>query len=251
MHRTLSSWRQWDLGAAKPLQAQPEVVRELLGGRTNRTFLVTAANCHAVVRVNSPLSASLGIDRHREGQILSQLQATGIVPQTYFSAAEVLVSQYIEGRPMRCGSSESGHIMQLLSDALDRIQAIDVDGMVCRRYLEYCRQYMSQLPEDILLVSSIEAMEAAATAIDEAKWRPVICHHDLVPENIIINDLGVFILDWEYAAIGHPGLDRLRLCGLIDDAHRDKAATVEPLMQLQQTMDQLWLAVQKSPYEKI
>jgi hypothetical protein len=43
----------------------------------------------------------------------------------------------------------------------------------------------------------------------------------------------------------------LRLCGLIDDAHRDKAATVEPLMQLQQTMDQLWLAVQKSPYEKI
>ena len=98
---------------------------------------------------------------------------------------------------------------------------------------------------------SIEAMEAAATAIDEAKWRPVICHHDLVPENIIINDFGVFILDWEYAAIGHPGLDRLRLCGLIDDAHRDKAATVKPLMQLQQTMDQLWLAVQKSPYEKI
>jgi len=251
LHRTLSSWRQWDLGAAKPLQAQPEVVRELLGGRTNRTFLVTAANCHAVVRVNSPLSASLGIDRHREGQILSQLQATGIVPQTYFSAAEVLVSQYIEGRPMRCGSSESGHIMQLLSDALDRIQAVDVDGMVCRGYLEYCRQYMSQLSEASLLTLPIEAMQAAAAVVDEAEWQAVICHHDLVPENIIINDLGVFILDWEYAAIGHPGLDRLRLFGLIDDTTLDEVATVAPLMQLQQTMDQLWLAVQKSPYEKI
>ena len=236
---------------AKPPQSQPEVVRELLGGRTNRTFLVTAADCHAVVRVNSPISASLGIDRHREGQILSQLQATGIVPQTYFSADEVLVSQYIEGRPMRGGSSESGHIMQLLSDALDRIQAIDVDGMACRRYLEYCQQYMSQLPEGTLVTMSIEAMEATATAVDEAKWQAVICHHDLVPENIIINDLGVFILDWEYAAIGHPGLDRLRLFGLNDDLTLDEAATVEPLMQLQLTMDQLWLAVQKSPYEKI
>ena len=152
---------------------------------------------------------------------------------------------------MRCGSSESGHTMQLLSDALDRIQAIDVDGMVCRRYLEYCRQYMCQLPETSLLTLPIEAMEAAATAIDEAKWRPVICHHDLVPENIIINDLGVFILDWEYAAIGHPGLDRLRLPRLINDATLDEASTVVPLMQLQQTMDQLWLAVQKSPCEKI
>ena len=227
------------------------MVRELLGGRTNRTFLVTAADCHAVVRVNSPLSVSLGIDRHREGQILSQLQATGIVPQTYFSAAEVLVSQYIEGRPMLCRSSESGRIIQLLSDALDRIQAINVDGMVCRRYLEYCQQYISQLSEGILLTLPIEAMWAAATEVDEAEWRAVICHHDLVPENIIINDRGVFILDWEYAAIGHPGLDRLRLSGLIDDATLDEAATVEPLMQLQQAIDQLWLAVQKTSHEKI
>tara|TARA_B110000503_G_scaffold1976_1_gene2653 strand:- start:25048 stop:25380 length:333 start_codon:yes stop_codon:yes gene_type:complete len=110
---------------------------------------------------------------------------------------------------------------------------------------------MSQLSEASLLTLPIEAMQAAAAVVDEAEWQAVICHHDLVPENIIINDLGVFILDWEYAAIGHPGLDRLRLCGLIDDTTLDEVATVAPLMQLQQTMDQLWLAVQKSPYEKI
>ena len=206
---------------------------------------MAAADCLAVVRVNSPISASLGINRQRERQLLKLLQSTGVVPKTYFSADEVLVSQYIAGRPMLDDGSETGHTMQLLSAALHRVQAVNVDGMACRCYLEYCRQYIDQLSEAALLRLPKAAMEAAAAAVDEGDWQSVICHHDLVPENIIINDRGVFILDWEYAAIGHPGLDSLRLSSLGDDRCLDEAAKTEPLFQLQQAMDQLWLAVQQ------
>ena len=206
---------------------------------------MAAADCFAVVRVNSPISASLGIDRQRERQLLKLLQSTGVVPQTYFSADEVLVSQYIAGRPMLDDASETDHTMQLLSAALQRVQAVNVDGMACRRYLKYCREYIGQLSEAALLRMPTAAMEAAAAAIDAGDWQSVICHHDLVPENIIINDRGVFILDWEYAAIGHPGLDSLRLFSFGYDRCLDEAAKTEPLFQLQQAMDQLWLAVQQ------
>jgi len=39
-------------------------------------------------------------------------------------------------------------------------------------------------------------------------WTPVLCHHDLIPENILETDDGLVLLDWEYASLGHPDFDQ-------------------------------------------
>jgi len=72
----------------------------------------------------------------------------------------------------------------------------------------------------------------------------VICHHDMVPENIIETDRGLFIIDWEYAALGHPGLDFLRLYGADYIINHQQQESLQALLQVKQAMDKLWLAVQ-------
>jgi hypothetical protein len=134
--------------------------------------------------------------------------------------------------------------MEAVSNALRKIQAIPMSDMVPRNYLQYCRGYLDQLSGDCVSAGVKEQIESVARVVDNSDWQPVICHHDLIAENIIENHNGVFIIDWEYAALGHPGLDFLRLYGADFADSGDQQNILQPLFKIQQAMDKLWLAVQ-------
>ena len=93
LEKTLSGWRDWRTSWSD----EPRVVRELLGGSTNRSFLVKSGAYQAVVRINNEDSISLGINRHREIEILSLLQEFDFSPKVLFVDGYTLVSDYIEG----------------------------------------------------------------------------------------------------------------------------------------------------------
>ena len=38
-------------------------------------------------------------------------------------------------------------------------------------------------------------------------YRPVLCHNDLLPANLIWDDDRLWLIDWEYAGMGHPLFD--------------------------------------------
>src|SRR5262249_36398443 len=40
-----------------------------------------------------------------------------------------------------------------------------------------------------------------------APFRPVLCHNDLMPANLIDDDPRLWLVDWEYAGVGHPLFD--------------------------------------------
>ena len=243
LQQTLSDWKSWQTGPHNAPLSQPEIVRDLVGGRTNKTFLVAAGDFYAVVRINALNSVQLGIDRQREAQILERLQPTGIIPRVYFISDEVLVSEFIEGTNLSPESMQESHAMHGLTNALLTIQGIKMPGSR-RNYLKYCQDYIAQLSGETVSSAVVGQIEQAATDVDNANWEPVICHHDMVPENIIQNERGLFIIDWEYAALGHPGLDFLRLYGsdyAISQAGQD---SLKSLLKVKQAMDKLWLAVQ-------
>jgi thiamine kinase len=242
LQKTLLNWQQWQ--TTSKLDYQPEVVRELVGGRTNKTFLVAAGDFQAVVRINSLVSSKLGIDRQREARILGLLQSTGLVPKVYFIDAEVLVSEFIEGDCLNSKSLKNTHIMESLSAALRLVQSVKMPDGIPRNYLEYCQNYFAHLNGDIVSLSVKEQIEAAALEVDTEEWEPVICHHDMVPENIILNERGLFIIDWEYAALGHPRLDFIRLYDGDYGLTGQQEGAMRSLFKVKQAMDKLWLAVQ-------
>ena len=234
LQQALGNWQQWQ--TPFPLVNQPTVVREFSSGLTNRTFLVAADKGQAVVRINSVDSLKLGINRQREGKILHCLQTTGLVPEIYYNDQHIMVSEFIEGSRLSGKSLENAQIRDSLHMALSQIQSIKMPGEKPRNYLQYCRDYLDQLSDKTLSTAVTEQIESVASAVDNDDWQAVICHHDLVPDNIIANDRGLFIIDWEYAALGHPQLDFLML--------GEKGITPS-LLELKQAMDTLWLAVQQ------
>ena len=244
MRLALSSWQDWNTSGLEAPEAEPEVVSELFGGRTNKTFLVSSGDFRAVIRINSPDAVKLGIDRQREKRILQLLQPTGLVPKVLFIHDEFLVSEFIEGNSLTDKSLKNSHIMESLSEALAVVQSIQMPDASPRNYLDYCRQYLNQLSEVTVSALVVKQIEEAARAVDGEAWDPVICHHDMVPENIIVNDRGLFIIDWEYAALGNPGLDFLRLYGSDYASPESQKESLQSLFKVKQAMDKLWLAVQ-------
>ena len=244
LQQTLSDWQQWSIDVEQTLTEPPELIRALLGGRTNETFLVASGGFKAVVRVNSPISEALGIDRQREAQILNLLAPSGVSPNIFYITDEVLVSEYIEGQQLTHQSLKNTATMEAISVALRAIQAVTMPGGVPRNYQQYCRNYLDQLGDDCVSPLVKQEIETIASAVDNNDWQPVICHHDMVPQNIIENARGITIIDWEYAALGHPDLDFMRLFGADFSATGGQESILQPLFKVQQAMDKLWLAVQ-------
>ncbi|MCT2530607.1 phosphotransferase family protein [SAR92 clade bacterium H921] len=244
LKQTLANWPQWIINTEQQLTDPPKLIRELTGGKTNDTFLVASGDFKAVVRVNSPVGASLGIDREREAQILRLLAPSGIIPKTFYCTNDVLVSEYIEGQHPTAMALKNPSTMEAVCSALRAIQRVPMPNGVPRNYLQYCRGYLDQLTDDCVAPELRKEIEIAAKAVDIGQWHPVICHHDLVPQNIILNTDGARIIDWEYAALGHPELDFLRLYGLDYTKTNSQKGVLEPLFKVQQAMDKLWLAVQ-------
>ena len=244
LQQTLSDWQQWSIDLEQPLTEPPELIRALLGGRTNETFLVVSGDFKAVIRVNSPISEALGIDRQREAQILKLLAPSGFIPKVFYITDEVLVSEYIEGQQLTPQSIKNTATIEAVSAALRAVQAVTMPDGLPRNYLQYCRHYLQQLGDDCVSPAVKQEIETIAATVDNSDWQPVICHHDMVPQNIIENSRGVSIIDWEYAALGHPSLDFMRLFGADFAASGGQENSLQPVFKVQQAMDKLWLAVQ-------
>lgn len=258
LQQTLANWRQWNTDGCD-LTAQPILVRELSGGHTNRSFLVADDDFKAVVRINALNGVSLGIDRQREGLILELLQSTGAVPKILYRNDQVLVSVFHQGRPWDKEDSRSTEQMAALNQLLQRIQAVEITQLQRRNYVQYCQAYIDQLGSAFAVEGLQQTILTAAAAIDAADWPAVICHHDLVPENILVTADGLIILDWEYAALGHPALDALRFhktdlpsrCVEMGVGPERLSESLKPLAILLRGMDDLWSLVQNEFSEEV
>ena len=231
------------------------MLREL-GGTTNRSFLVASGELKAVVRINAANSISLGIDRQRERAILQLLQPTNAVPRVLFQNDRVLVTAFCEGQPLHLAAGNSADKTAAVARLLHAIQAVEAPQLARRNYVAYCQAYLNQLtgaavnnPINRQQHSHLQQIVLdAAAAIDAAPWPAVICHHDLVPENILLTDQGPVILDWEYAALGHPALDFLRLyqgdLSAVAETTGVDDQSLKKLAILQRGMDDLWQLLQ-------
>ncbi|MDG0968957.1 MAG: phosphotransferase [Porticoccaceae bacterium] len=242
LHNAIANWQDWHSGSEE-ISGAPKLIRRLTGGLTNESFLVGNQHFQAVVRVNGHNSLSLGIDRQREKILLEALSSLSCIPTLYYSDSNTLVTEYVDGRhPLRQDFAD-GMIQNQFRNALAAIQEIEVGQLETRCYVDYIRLYSDQLSNFI----DLSIIEAAAQEIDNADWTPVIAHHDLISENIILNPSGVSFLDWEYSHLGHPLIDYLALFGAEACARKTDKKLLNALITLKFGIVKLWHAVQDTP----
>lgn len=236
-NRALNEWRQW----RAPFHAQPKIIKQLEGGLTNTSFLIGSSGQRAVLRVNNPEADKLGVNRQTEITILKKLQSSGLVPELYFADSSYLVSEYIDGVVLDDDKASDPRVKKQIEQAIAVIQKQNYTDLAVRNYESYLREYCNQISPNYLDETTRQSLLQIARDIDAQDWHPVLCHHDLIPENIIMGAHGLIFIDWEYASLGHPQFDYLRL---INSHHiMDIPGNMCSLQALQATLIQLWYAI--------
>ena len=215
--KQLRQWRNWGL------QQRPVIERELGLGRTNRSYLISVSGRKLVLRLNHGASASIGVNRQHEAQILSQVCAAGIAPRLYYNNPEqgILITEYLHGEHLPAGAGMESLRQQQLLDLMQRIHQLELP-LPRYDYEQQAESYWQALlaktsHPDADLVQQRQQMLPLLRRFQQSCQCHSLCHHDPVLANIIDANGSLYMIDWEYAGMGCRAFDYAALsveCGL-------------------------------------
>lgn len=206
----IDTWRDWDLA----LTDRPQLIEPIETGRTNRNYHLSAPgrSSDLLLRVNHPNPARLGIDREREREILELATDADLTRPVWYWDPEqrFVIFPYLPARTWTTADLEDPEQRARLWPMIERLHQI-VPSWPRRQYYAYLCHYWQQLKKagqvDTALELEWQEFEPRLRAFDEAPWSACLVHHDLVPANILETDERLYLIDWEYAAPGHPDID--------------------------------------------
>jgi thiamine kinase-like enzyme len=190
------------------------VVTPLLGGITNQNYRVDIVGESFVLRIGGKGTHLLGIDRGRERTctaIAAQMGVGAEVVHFLASAShEVLITRFIPGEAISPETAARPEMLRRIIDAVRRYHAgPDFPGVfspftTVRSYHKLAHEHNIPFPGTLPQVFSLMArIEAAIGPLQQ----PRPCHNDLLASNFIDDGHTIWILDWEYAAMGDPFFD--------------------------------------------
>jgi thiamine kinase-like enzyme len=186
---------------------------ELAGGITNRNYRVRLGGGDYVMRITSPESALLGIDRRAEHAAATTAAALGVAPRVaaFLDDAGCLVTEFLPGRSL---PPEELRQPERLAEVARAVRAVH-DGppfpatfdsfAIVEAYAETAAARGAVLPPG--LTGARRIAREIAPVLRGAEHTPVPCHNDLLNANFILDDAGVRIVDWEYAGMGNRYFD--------------------------------------------
>jgi thiamine kinase-like enzyme len=194
----------------------PIDIRHIPGGITNHNFVVRAGDRAYVARLCEDRPV-LGIDRRNEVVCQQAASARGIAPEVIHHEPGLLVSRFVKGRTLTADDVRQLAPIARLAAMLRHLhQSWDaMTGEVLyfcpfqtvRTYARTAARLGADLPAEIDAL--LEDTRRLSHRI--APFRPVPCHNDLLPANLIDDGRCLWLVDWEYAGIGHPLFDLANL----------------------------------------
>ncbi len=183
------------------------VVAPLTGGITNQNYRVDIAGETFVLRVGGKGTRLLGIDRGREHTCTAIAAQMGVGAEViYFLASEeALVTRFIVGNGISPETAAQPATLRRIVKSMQRyhngpafpgtFSPFDTVRDYHKKALERGVTFPESLPQVYALMAQIE--EAIGPL-----HQPTPCHNDLLANNFIDDGHNIWILDWEYAAMG-------------------------------------------------
>jgi thiamine kinase-like enzyme len=202
----------------------PIEITPLPGGITNQNYLVRDGTARYVARLCRPLPL-LGIDRRNEVACQEAAARLGLGPELVHRDDGILVSRYLPGRTLAADDLREPAMIGRVARLLRRLH--DADGTITGHFLYFCpfqtiRTYATTaMSLGARLPTNLSALLEDARVLSRrvGPFRPTLCHNDLLPANLIDVDGRLWLVDWEYAGMGHPLFD---LAGVSVNAGLDR-----------------------------
>lgn len=234
----LETWPLWTPILSEP----PRILCKLENGLTNESWLVDSSAGKSVLRISNRESEILGIDRGREAYILKKLAGCSFFPEVFYQnpVKGILVTGFCEGQVYTANNLPEKY-QRSLAEKIAAFQQCPID-LPPFNYSSYLEKYWQKaLEKDAVKPDWHVAWRCFFSQLESfqnSNWNPVLTHHDLQGDNIIVNKDGLCILDWEYAAKGHPAFDYFS-AGLISYTNV-KTEDLFILREIMNWMGRLW-----------
>jgi thiamine kinase-like enzyme len=200
----------------------PFSIDRISGGLSNRNFAVRTGGQTYFVRLCQELPL-LGIERRNEMVCHQAASLRGLAPEIIHHERGLLINRFIEGRTLDPLAVRDPAMLPRVAALLGHLHEgwELVTGEVLyfcafqtvRTYARTAARLQAALPLDIDRI--LEDITTLSQRI--APFRPVLCHNDMLPANLIDDGQRLWLLDWEYSGAGHP---------LFDLAHLSTAASL-------------------------
>ncbi len=207
----LSTWESWPIANIGP----PKVIKALDTGTTNTSFVIAVPGTKAPfrLRLHNSFSKALGIVREQELLILEALAEQKLSPKLIYTNTEYdfTLFEFIQGRCWTNTVLSDNKKRYELHKLIEKYQSVK-PGTPKRNYVLYLQHYIGEIQKRSPILAekrsaSLNEFWDELKQFDDQDTMAVLSHHDLIPENILETDNGLMIIDWEYAAVGHPDLD--------------------------------------------
>lgn len=190
-------------------------ITRLGGGQTNDNYKVSSGSLSYFFRCsNIGVDDILGNSLHREWQVSTLLSAQGIAPKVIFYSPRegVLVTDFIEsnGRKINLRDKEKlqkfCRMISFVHDLPVQFSTKFCPITTIRQYAENSLILKIKLPLSLLnsLLLHLEELEKFLSTTE-----PILkpCHLDLHAGNVLDDGKKLWLIDWEYAAMGDPFFD--------------------------------------------
>jgi thiamine kinase-like enzyme len=196
---------------ALPLWRGPIDIAPLLGGITNKNYIVTDGDRRVVVRLGGDIPVH-GVMRFNELAASKAAGAAGVSPKVLYSAPMALALEFISGRTYDAQDVRANR--RRCVDLVKRVHrevARHLRGpTLAFNVFHVIRDYVHTLVEDRSriaaqlprLLAASEMLEKAVGPIDL-----VFGHNDLLAANFIDDGQRLWLVDWDYAGWNTPLFD--------------------------------------------
>lgn len=190
---------------------------EVLGGMTNKNYLVIINNKKYVLRIAGAGTTSI-INRYSEKINAKEASKIGVDKELIYFNEEtgVKISEYIEkAETLNPETSKKNENLLLTSNLLRKLHTSDIKFENRFNVFNEIEKYENLIKNKKLLYNKYENyLENRKKIFDldkilkQNKMIIKACHNDTVPENFIKNDKNeIFLIDWEYSGMNDPMWD--------------------------------------------
>jgi thiamine kinase-like enzyme len=184
--------------------------RVLRDGRMYSLRMPAAQAAAARAAVPAATHVPIGVDREWECRVLAVASAAGIAPviERCEPRLGVLVTRWEQGHALSAEEARHPDTGARVAQLARRVHALRPPGNArVRRAADWIAHYRDALtPRPRGLAAGADLLQAEAErrlgALEASPPTPaVLCHSDLHPANLVANERGLVLLDWEYAHV--------------------------------------------------
>ncbi|MRI33273.1 hypothetical protein EOPP23_09790 [Endozoicomonas sp. OPT23] len=247
LENCLQDWQQWQLCSQQP---SVKDCIQISAGNTNTSFILTTDASRLLIRLEASNSEILGLDRETEFRVHEIANKADLTPRVLFRSLDkgYWVREFIEGQPLP-EKGLSRHQLEQVAGVLRELHSLpvpaDIPRLIPGEKAEHYWQQLANHPENKPLLSMQQALQTLlGDGLDGALS---LCHMDTVPANWLEAEK-MYLMDWEYAAAGHPCWDIASFLQQLEINSDDKAFFLEKYFRGSELEEALPKATQQLDY---